>query len=366
MSKLHFDDTIGAAFVGFSVAAVLYGVLSIQIHTYFQRYTLDRPVYKFFVAAVWILETLHSVLTGHVVYYYAISNFDNPLALLVPTWTLIAQVLVGAVISVLVKSAFAIRVWRFSGNNIVLTGLIAILNCGILGLAVLFTIKASRLSTFAELPSLKWVTTAVLGTSVLVDLIIAVSLTFFLYHLRRAFTASSLVNGLIMYSIETGAITSVCGIATLITFDAMPTTFVYMTFFFVLSKLYSNSLLATLNTRRAVRGRGTDRSQGLHGDFTIVLANGQQATHSSFGQVDGQKQTQDLELNILKEVWFLSFLSLFLGLDMLSISLGESSRSSTAPDSSRYDQSYPQQNIPILHYVNATEGLRSPERVARS
>lgn len=55
-----------------------------------------------------ILETLHSVLSGHVVYYYSIrsvsqlavlrsfssqdwleSNYNNPLALLVPTWTVI-------------------------------------------------------------------------------------------------------------------------------------------------------------------------------------------------------------------------------------------------------------------------------------
>lgn len=57
--------------------------------------------------------------------------------------------------------------------------------------------------------------------------------------------------------------------------------------------VYSNSLLATLNTRRVIRGRGTDRSPGNNGDFTIIqtgITNGQiQTTHSIFGQVDWQK-----------------------------------------------------------------------------
>ena len=59
-----------------------------------------------------------------------------------------------------------------------------------------------------------------------------------------------------------------------------------------MSLVYSNSLLATLNTRRVVRGRGTDREPGTHGDFTIIqgATNGQvQTTHSIFGPIDWSK-----------------------------------------------------------------------------
>ncbi|KAI5123448.1 hypothetical protein M0805_008820 [Coniferiporia weirii] len=297
-----YDNTLGAAFVGFAVACLLLGVLSTQVYSYFVRYTYDRPLYKALVLSVWILETFHSALTGHSVYHYAITNFADPFALLIPTWTLVIQVLVGAVISVLVKSAFAMRVWRFSHQNVVLTGVIAILNVAIIALAVIFTIKAFKITTFLDLSDLKWVTTAVLATSVFTDLVIAASLTYYLHHLRNAFSANTLVNGLIRYSLETGAITSICGIATLIAFDALPTTFVYMSFFFVLSKLYSNSLLATLNTRRVNRGKGTDRTPATIGDFTIVHTAGQvQTTHSIFGRVDWQKPT-DIEVNVLQEI----------------------------------------------------------------
>ncbi|KAL5501432.1 hypothetical protein ACEPAH_8692 [Sanghuangporus vaninii] len=298
-----FDDTLGAAFIGFAVATVFYGILMVQMYSYFQRYTLDRPLYKLLVAVVWLLETVHSVFSGHAVYHYAISSFGNPFALLIPTWSVIAQILVGACISVLVKCAFTMRVWRFSGNNVVLTGIILALSFSILVMSVILTIQAFQLETFAEQPKLKWLTTAVLATSVFTDLVIAASLTYFLHHLRNAFSANTLINGLIAYSLETGAITSVCGIATLISFDILPTTFVYLSFFFVLSKLYSNSLLATLNTRRVVRGRGTDRTPGTNGEFTIVHSAGPvQTTHSIFGQVDWSKQPADIEVNVLKEV----------------------------------------------------------------
>ena len=46
----YFDETIGAAFIGFAVSCVLFGILSTQVYDYFQRFTLDRTVYKFFVS----------------------------------------------------------------------------------------------------------------------------------------------------------------------------------------------------------------------------------------------------------------------------------------------------------------------------
>ncbi|KAL5524679.1 hypothetical protein ACEPAF_9824 [Sanghuangporus sanghuang] len=371
-----FDDTLGAAFIGFAVATVFYGILMVQMYSYFQRYTLDRPLYKLLVAVVWLLETVHSVFSGHAVYHYAISSFGNPIALLIPTWSVIAQILVGvglshwhagthshsdiifvqACISVLVKCAFTMRVWRFSGNNVVLTGGILALSFSVLVMSVILTIQAFQLETFAEQPKIKWLTTAVLATSVFTDLVIAASLTYFLHHLRNAFSANTLINGLIAYSLETGAITSVCGIATVVSFDILPTTFVYLSFFFILSKLYSNSLLATLNTRRVVRGRGTDRTPGTNGEFTIIHSAGPvQTTHSIFGQVDWSKQPADIEVNVLKEV------------------VSDEHRGKSVEDSPDSSYSYNRFATERHVYGRTTEyssvadryGVRAPERAAR-
>ncbi|KAL5482792.1 hypothetical protein ACEPAI_9387 [Sanghuangporus weigelae] len=344
-----FDDTLGAAFIGFAVATLFYGILMVQMYSYFQRYTLDRPLYKLLVAVVWLLETVHSVFSGHAVYHYAISSFGNPFALLIPTWSVTAQILVGVGLYLgasemcVHNESMEIQRQQCNAYREYL-------------MSVILTIQAFHLETFAEQPKIKWLTTAVLATSVFTDLVIAASLTYFLHHLRNAFSANTLVNDLIAYSLETGAITSVCGIATLVSFDILPTTFVYLSFFFVLSKLYSNSLLATLNTRRIVRGRGTDRTPGTNGEFTIVHSAGPvQTTHSIFGQVDWSKQPADIEVNVLKEV------------------VSDEHRAKSGEDSPDSSYSYNRFATERHVYGRATEyssvadryGVRAPERAAQ-
>lgn len=49
MAGFSFDSTLGAASIGFSVSCVVFGVLSTQVFTYFQRYPSDRPAYKILV-----------------------------------------------------------------------------------------------------------------------------------------------------------------------------------------------------------------------------------------------------------------------------------------------------------------------------
>ncbi|KAJ3478870.1 hypothetical protein NLI96_g9457 [Meripilus lineatus] len=65
--------------------------------------------------------------------------------------------------------------------------------------------------------------------------------------------SESLINKLMAYSINTGALTSICAIVCLIVYASMPNSFVFLAFYFVLPKLCLNSLLATLNARNALK-----------------------------------------------------------------------------------------------------------------
>lgn len=44
------NHTLGAVFIGFAFACVLYGILITQIFHYFRRYPLDKLVYKLTVS----------------------------------------------------------------------------------------------------------------------------------------------------------------------------------------------------------------------------------------------------------------------------------------------------------------------------
>lgn len=151
--------------------------------------------------------------------------------------------------------------------------------------------------------------------------------------------------------------------------------------------MYSNSLLATLNTRKSVRGRGTDRGTGNNGDFTIIQTASNahvRTTHSIFGQVDWTKQPTDLEVNVLKEIvsdrgfndvrFHLHQLSLvyagpfdFTNLYFIVILIKQPyrryppSESPSTPDS----QVRSAPVVRVAEGFNVADRLREPERIAR-
>ncbi|PCH38945.1 hypothetical protein WOLCODRAFT_37260, partial [Wolfiporia cocos MD-104 SS10] len=89
------------------------------------------------------------------------------------------------------------------------------------------------------------------------DMLIASSLSVFLYRCQTGFTRTdSILRKLMAYSIESGVLTSVCALACLIAYATMPHNYIYIAMYFVLSKLFLNSLLANLNARDTLRESG--------------------------------------------------------------------------------------------------------------
>ncbi|KAJ7584215.1 hypothetical protein C8J56DRAFT_198969 [Mycena floridula] len=260
--KTTIDNTLGAILVGFAVSCCVYGILVTHVWVYFSRFPDDRPVYKFLVALIMVMETADQALIGHIVYYYGISNFDNPTALIVGTvtWSFILQQTFGAIVGAIVKTAFSLRVWRFSQRNYYITAIALLLTLGQLGLAITFTIKAFQLPGVFAVVELRVLGTTALGVGVLTDLFIAGALCFFLSRLRTGYHQSdTLVNTLVRYAINTGVFTATVSTATVVMYNIMPNNLIFIGTYFLLSKLYAISFMTTLNTRRVVRGKGTDR-----------------------------------------------------------------------------------------------------------
>ncbi|KAJ3907628.1 hypothetical protein F5879DRAFT_1008214 [Lentinula edodes] len=244
--EVTIDNTLGALFVGFAMACCIYGILLSQIYTYLANYPLDRPVYK-------TLETVDQALIGQIYYHYGISNFSNPLTLIegAQTWSL--QQTLGSVVGTIVKISFALRVWRFSQRNFWITGLIMVLAIGGLSLSIVFTVKSFMLPDVFSVVRLRVLGTIALGVGVLTDIVTALALCYFLNKLRTGYRQSdSLVSSLIKYAINTGALTSVISVTTVVLYNLMPSNLIFIAVFFILSK-------CILNTRRVVRGRGTDK-----------------------------------------------------------------------------------------------------------
>ncbi|KAJ7160457.1 hypothetical protein C8R46DRAFT_1108168 [Mycena filopes] len=274
------DNTLGAIVIGFAAACVVFGVLMTQVWTYFSRYQSDSLVYKFLVAVILLLEAADQAFIGHAVYFYTVTSAGNPLALATgsTTWSIILQQAVGSIVGGIVKCCFATRVYRFSDRNVYITGFIVLLALGQLGVALVFTIDAFQLHTIPDVFGLKALATISLGLGCFTDVVTAASLCFFLWRMRtnHKSATNSLILRLVADSINTGILTTAVSLSTLLLFNFLTGNLIFAATYFMLSKLYAVSFLATLNARRVVHGRGTDHEK----DDTTGITGGRTRTRT--------------------------------------------------------------------------------------
>ncbi|EEB98665.1 hypothetical protein MPER_01787 [Moniliophthora perniciosa FA553] len=110
------------------------------------------------------------------------------------------------------------------------------------------------MSTYLELKELSVLSRVVNVLGAASDIAITTSLAFYLYTLKPGFKATdAIMNQLILFSVSTGVLTTVCALSSLITISVLPDTFVYIAFYSTLARFYATSFFATLNARNRLR-----------------------------------------------------------------------------------------------------------------
>ncbi|KZT02545.1 uncharacterized protein LAESUDRAFT_402461 [Laetiporus sulphureus 93-53] len=257
-SNFALAPTLGATYIGTIFGAILFGVTNVQTYMYYKRSKNDPLLMKILVFCLWILDCLHQAFITHAFYTYAVIDFSNVLALLAPEWSVMAHVFVASTSDTLVRGLFCHRVYLLSDRNWVITTAIAISTMVVFGSSWAFAIKGLSLSDYFDLTSITWFIYTSLISAVVADVLIASSLCILLSRRRSAFArTNSVVRVLMIYSINTGALTSLCSIICLIIYATEPnaTKFTFIAIYFVLPKLFLNSLLASLNARQGLRER---------------------------------------------------------------------------------------------------------------
>ncbi|KAJ4474947.1 hypothetical protein J3R30DRAFT_3505095 [Lentinula aciculospora] len=70
---LDLNDTLGAAFIDYSIFCIVFGIFTTQGINFFHRYRTDPVNLKILVAVVWITEFVHQTLVAHALYHYTVS-----------------------------------------------------------------------------------------------------------------------------------------------------------------------------------------------------------------------------------------------------------------------------------------------------
>lgn len=249
---------MGAIFVGVMMGAALWGISCMQTSEYFSEDSRKDPWFtKAMVVTLFVLNTLHQVFMTHAVYVYLITEHFNPMYLNVVVWTLVAQVITSAFVGLIVQSFFVYRIWILSRSKIFFVVPVGALVVATFALTFAYFVKAIKVTTFTLLPTLLTLSQSVNALAAASDIMIAAVLIYILYQSKTGFSkCDSIINQLILYSLNTGFLTSVCAFLSLITINVFPATLIFITFYVPLSRLYVNSLLATLNARKKLRSNG--------------------------------------------------------------------------------------------------------------
>ncbi|KAJ6460997.1 hypothetical protein C8R45DRAFT_537013 [Mycena sanguinolenta] len=250
------DNTLGALEIGVLVSYMLFGVTTIQTYIYYHRCPYDSPKLKALVAFIWVCESAHAICIAHALYTYTIIGYGHPerLAYALPKTILVSSFLT-AIISAMVQGFFVFRTYIITKNRYI---------CFIiLGMMFLRLLSAGALSFIGMEMTLLvqfekrwgWLGLLALTVSATIDSIIAVILVVSLYNQSRGVhkRTTALVDKLIAWTIETAAITSVSSIITFLCFVTMTHNFIWLGVQVVSSRLFSNSLLASLNSRAMLR-----------------------------------------------------------------------------------------------------------------
>ncbi|KZP21748.1 hypothetical protein FIBSPDRAFT_890972 [Athelia psychrophila] len=83
----------GTLLIGLTIGASLYGALCCQTLAYLRRFTADAAYIRLTVLAIWVLESVHTALVAHSVYYYVILHRGNFSSQIKPVWSVLIQML---------------------------------------------------------------------------------------------------------------------------------------------------------------------------------------------------------------------------------------------------------------------------------
>ncbi|KAK0478579.1 hypothetical protein EDD18DRAFT_1443201 [Armillaria luteobubalina] len=256
----HVERVSGPLIVGYLLHWGLFGSLSIQLYLYYLAFPKDRRFVKCLVYGVYIVELVQTILVARdafVVFGYGFGNLEALTGMHL-NWLILPIII--AFITIVAQVFYAYRIFILSRSRIVPVFIICVsLTCTIA--STVTSISCLRVGDVTKVYDLE--TSISIGISVggsaLCDIVIALCMTYYLMRSNTCLRSTQiLVTKLIRLTIETGSVTAIVALLTLILFFAFPHQNFYVTPALVTSKLYANTIYMVLNSRfRIMGGRDT-------------------------------------------------------------------------------------------------------------
>ncbi|KAH9019676.1 hypothetical protein EDB85DRAFT_2153568 [Lactarius pseudohatsudake] len=174
-----------------------------------------------------------------------------------------------AVVSFIVQGYFCYRIWVLNSRSSWICWIIAVAAVTQSAAAIWSAIKPLTVEIYASSKTALYLWAI---SSALADILIAVAMTLLLRRASGNFSSFVLIR-VVRLTIETNTLTATLAITSLVLFAAFPNEVYYAYTVAILGKVYSNTLLVSLNNRIYLR----DRRLPEHGDSAGPVPDGARA-----------------------------------------------------------------------------------------
>ncbi|KAL4253774.1 DUF6534 domain-containing protein [Abortiporus biennis] len=238
----------GPGLIGTFLNVFLYGVMVSQTFMYFTTYVHDKTWMKLLVATLFIADTINCVFDIYWIYDSLINHFSDPDVLLTGNWVFATDPAMVGTISTIVQLFFAWRVKVLTDNIWAVILIIATSLCSVLG-GIGTSIGIRIVPQFDEFQKFQAIVIVWLIGAAVCDVAITISLSWYLRRHKTGFSnTDGILNKIIRLTVQNGLLTAIWAVIDLITF-LVTDTGLHLAFNFPLAKLYTNSLMSSLNSR---------------------------------------------------------------------------------------------------------------------
>ncbi|KAJ7095014.1 hypothetical protein C8R44DRAFT_813791 [Mycena epipterygia] len=265
------DNTYGVLYTTVVVSAALYGAGIVQFWLYIRKYHAKDPLLvKLVVILILLCDTAQQILLSYALYQYFVTSMKKPLVLQSLERTFLVELFFSIAIGNLVQQFYCWRIYKI-GNSFLLAGAVSMLGLTTSALSLVFLIKAVHFPLISDFNSL-WTLTIITNTfSAVTDIAISVILIIILHTVKTGYKKTTdMINRLMVFTFNTGLPTSICALLCTICAAAFSETFIYFFFYLLLGRLYTNSILVTLNCREYIKS-SPDSSRQRRQDLELSL-----------------------------------------------------------------------------------------------
>ncbi|KAJ6565803.1 hypothetical protein DFH09DRAFT_1314589 [Mycena vulgaris] len=239
----------GPMLIGVLLNTLLYGVMLVQAFLYYHRYKSDRAWFRYLILYLVVVETANWICDVGLIYEPLIIRYATPEALRVSPFLLRPDAVLTVLVSTPVQLFIAWRV-RVLTRSFVLPSIICLLALASLGGGIATSTIVSLHPEYAAFAGFHAEVITWLVASSACDVFLTSSLVYSLWIRKSNVIASdSYINKIIRLTVHTGLITATAALLDMLLFIAIPGKTLNFMFDFPLSKLYTNSLISTLNAR---------------------------------------------------------------------------------------------------------------------